>query len=43
MATAKHRAIDRIRRDIALRRKHEELGARPGGAPRLAEDDLDAP
>jgi RNA polymerase sigma factor (sigma-70 family) len=26
MATAKHRAIDRIRRNVALERKHEELG-----------------
>src|SRR5512140_3974124 len=26
MATAKHRAIDRIRRNVALERKHEEIG-----------------
>ncbi len=26
MATAKHRGIDRLRRDATLRRKHEELG-----------------
>ena len=26
MATAKHRAIDRLRRDKLLERKHEELG-----------------
>jgi len=26
MATAKHRAIDRIRRNVTLERKHEELG-----------------
>jgi RNA polymerase sigma factor (sigma-70 family) len=26
MTTAKHRAIDRLRRDISLQRKHEEIG-----------------
>ena len=26
MATARHRAIDRVRRDILLERKHTELG-----------------
>jgi RNA polymerase sigma-70 factor, ECF subfamily len=26
MATAKHRAVDRIRREVALRRKHEQIG-----------------
>ncbi len=31
MATAKHRAIDRLRRDQRLERKHEELGPELGG------------
>src|SRR5205814_6300013 len=41
MATAKHRAIDLVRRTKRIERKHEELGRRlaaePGSAP-----DLDA-
>jgi RNA polymerase sigma factor (sigma-70 family) len=42
MATAKHRAIDRIRRDITFRRKAEELGRELEVRQDLAEDDLDA-
>jgi RNA polymerase sigma factor (sigma-70 family) len=41
-ATAKHRAIDRIRRDINLRRKAELLGRDLEVRQDLAEDDLDA-
>jgi RNA polymerase sigma-70 factor (ECF subfamily) len=41
MATAKHRAIDHLRRNTLLERKHQELGyelqaERPGSAPDLA-------
>ena len=43
MATAKHRAIDRLRRSKLLERKHEELGARARGAARATRRrDLDA-
>src|SRR5258708_6825643 len=42
MATAKHRAIDLLRRTKRLERKHEELGheleARRGAAPDLDDD-----
>jgi RNA polymerase sigma factor (sigma-70 family) len=41
MATAKHRAVDRIRRDINLRRKEEALGRELEVRQDLAEDDLD--
>lgn len=41
MATAKHRAIDRVRRDVTLARKHEQLGrelalGQPPGDPEQA-------
>jgi RNA polymerase sigma factor (sigma-70 family) len=42
MATAKHRAIDRIRRNVALERKHEELGRDLELQQALAEVDFDA-
>jgi RNA polymerase sigma factor (sigma-70 family) len=42
MATAKHRAIDRIRRNVALERKHEELGRDLEIQQALAEVDFDA-
>jgi RNA polymerase sigma factor (sigma-70 family) len=41
MATAKHRAIDRIRRNVALERKHEELGRDLEIQQELAEADFD--
>jgi RNA polymerase sigma factor (sigma-70 family) len=42
MATAKHRAIDRIRRNILLERKHEELGRELEIQQEMAEADFDA-
>jgi RNA polymerase sigma factor (sigma-70 family) len=42
MATAKHRAIDLVRRDKRLERKHEELGRKLEARQALAESDLDA-
>ncbi len=42
MATAKHRAIDRVRRDRRLERKHEEIGRRLESHQSAAEQDLDA-
>jgi RNA polymerase sigma factor (sigma-70 family) len=42
MATAKHRAIDRIRRNVALERKHEELGRELEIQQELAEADFDS-
>ncbi len=42
MATAKHRAIDRLRRNILLERKHEELGRELEIQQELAEGDFDA-
>ena len=45
MATAKHRAIDRIRRDERLERKHEQLGHEARQQQHSATDgqpDLDA-
>ncbi|MBA2446772.1 MAG: RNA polymerase sigma factor, partial [Chloroflexi bacterium] len=42
MATAKHRAIDRLRRSTMLERKHAELGRELEAQQRLAEDDRDA-
>src|SRR5712664_640149 len=36
MATAKHRAIDRLRRDERLDRKHEELGRELEAAQRMS-------
>jgi RNA polymerase sigma factor (sigma-70 family) len=42
MATAKHRAIDRLRRGRMLERKHEELGRELDARQELAEPDLDA-
>jgi RNA polymerase sigma-70 factor (ECF subfamily) len=41
MATAKHRAIDHLRRNTRLERKHEELG-RELGAKEMAVPDLDS-
>jgi RNA polymerase sigma factor (sigma-70 family) len=41
MATAKHRAIVRIRRNVALERKHEELGRDLEIQQELAEADFD--
>jgi RNA polymerase sigma factor (sigma-70 family) len=41
MATAKHRAIDRLRRDERLQRKHAELGRELEGRQQNAEADLD--
>ncbi len=45
MTTAKHRAIDRVRRDVTLRRKQEQLGRELelGGAPGPDEADFDDP
>lgn len=40
-ATARHRAIDRVRRDVRLQRKHEELGREVAALERLTPD-LDA-
>jgi len=42
MATAKHRAIDRIRRNVTLERKHEELGRELEIRQEIAEADFDA-
>ena len=42
MATAKHRAIDLLRRNKLLERKHEELGRELEAAARAAAPDLDA-
>jgi len=42
MATAKHRAIDRLRRRKLLDRKHEELGREMEVQQQLAAPDLDA-
>ena len=42
MATAKHRAIDRIRRNVTLERKHEEIGRDIEIQQELAEVDFDA-
>lgn len=41
MATAKHRAIDRIRRNIVLERKHAELGRELEIQQEIAEADFD--
>src|SRR6476660_8872549 len=42
MATAKHRAIDRLRRREMLERKHEELGRELEAQQELAAADFDA-
>ncbi|HEV3166355.1 MAG TPA: RNA polymerase sigma factor [Isosphaeraceae bacterium] len=42
MATAKHRAIDLVRRKTLLERKHEELGREFESRQEVAEPDLDA-
>ncbi len=42
MATAKHRAIDRLRRKRLLERKHEELGREIESEQEMAVADLDA-
>ena len=42
MATAKHRAIDRIRRNATLERKHEELGRELVIQQEMTEADFDA-
>ncbi len=42
MATAKHRAIDRIRRNVTLERKHEALGRELEIQQELAEADFEA-
>ena len=42
MATAKHRAIDRLRRNILLERKHEELGRELEIQQGMAQADFDA-
>jgi RNA polymerase sigma factor (sigma-70 family) len=42
MATAKHRAIDLLRRREVLERKHEELGRELEARQELADPDLDA-
>jgi RNA polymerase sigma factor (sigma-70 family) len=42
MATAKHRAIDRLRRRQLLERKHQELGREIEAEQELARPDLDA-
>ena len=42
MATAKHRAIDLLRRDKLLERKHEELGRELEARQEAAVPDLDA-
>ena len=42
MATAKHRAIDRIRRNVTLERKHEELGRELVIQQEMTEADFDA-
>ena len=43
MATAKHRAIDRLRRNERLERKHEELGRELEAQQEMAVADLSAP
>lgn len=42
MATAKHRAIDHMRRDVMLERKHEQLGHELEAQQEAAVPDLDA-
>ena len=42
MATARHRAIDRLRRSKLLERKHEELGRELEARQQMAGPDLDA-
>jgi RNA polymerase sigma-70 factor, ECF subfamily len=42
MATAKHRAIDLLRRDKLLERKHEELGRELEARQEMAASDVDA-
>ncbi len=42
MATAKHRAIDRLQRNILLERRHEELGRELEIQQEMAEADFDA-
>src|SRR5438132_3637707 len=42
MATAKHRAIDHVRRNERLQRKHEEIGRRRQAEQERAAPDLDA-
>ena len=42
MATAKHRAIDRIRRNVTLERKHEEIGRDLEIQQELTEADFEA-
>lgn len=42
MATAKHRAIDHVRRDKLLERKHEEIGRQIASAQASTVPDLDA-
>jgi RNA polymerase sigma factor (sigma-70 family) len=42
MATAKHRAIDRLRRDAMRERKHAQLGAEPEAGQASTAPDLDA-
>src|SRR5947208_1774620 len=42
MATAKHRAIDLLRRNKLLERKHEEIARQLGGERAGAAPDLDA-
>ena len=41
MATAKHRAIDRIRRNVTLERKHQQIGRDLEIQHELAADDVD--
>src|SRR5437773_12486976 len=42
MATAKHRAIDRLRRSKLLERKHEDIGRELEARQEVAMPDLDA-
>lgn len=42
MATAKHRAIDNLRRNKLLDRKHEQLGYELAGSHQLTPDDINA-
>ncbi len=42
MATAKHRAIDRLRRKTLIERKHEEIGREIEARQQMAAPDLDA-
>lgn len=42
MATAKHRAIDRLRRRAPLERKHDELARELDAGQEIAAPDLDA-